>query len=339
MKIIRKNLKEGKIRIYVDNMEDLWYLHNVIEPDDVVYGLSYRSKEVKGDRLREKKPEKITMWVGIMVETIEFHPFSNLLRVHGVIVRAPQDIGLYHTLTIEPGVEVVIEKEKWERYELDTLREGEKASKKARIIFVSIDDEEATIALMRSYGIEKIAGIGSGKSGKQYKKSPWMKEFFGKIESEIRRQMGDSKKELVIVGPGFVKDHFVSFLNGKYEAIVESVSQEGLTGIKEAIKRGVVKRVESDIRVVEEYQKIEKLLSLMAKGSGCAIGETEVKKALDLGAAEEFFIINKLIHKNEAVIKKAYEKNCKVTIISAEHDGGKILKNLGGMAAMLRFNF
>ena len=339
MKIIRKNLKEGKIRIYVDNMEDLWYLHNVIEPDDVVYGLSYRSKEVKGDRLREKKPEKITMWMGIMVETFEFHPFSNLLRVHGVIVRAPQDIGLYHTLTIEPGVEVVIEKEKWERYELDILREGEKASKKARIIFVSIDDEEATIALMRSYGIEKIAGIGSGKSGKQYKKSPWMKEFFGKIESEIRRQMSDSKKELVIVGPGFVKDHFVSFLNGKYKAILESVSQEGLTGIKEAIKRGLVRRVESDMRVVEECQKIEKLLSLMAKGSGCAIGEEEVKKALDLGAAEELFIINKLIHKNEAVIKKAYEKGCRVTIISTEHDGGKILKNLGGMAAMLRFNF
>ena len=339
MKIIGKNLKEGMIRIYTDNMEDLWYLHNVIEQNDIVYALSRRSKELKSDKLREKKAEKITMWVGVRVEIQEFHPFSNLLRIHGVIVRAPQDIGLYHTLTIEPGIKVTIQKERWERYELDILGEGEKASKKARIIFVSIDDEGATIGLMRSYGIEKIADIRSGKSGKQYKKSPWMKEFFGKIESEVKRQMSDSKKELVIVGPGFVKDHFVSFLNGKYEAIVESVSQEGLTGIKEAIKRGVVKRVESDMRVVEECQKIEKLLSLMAKGSGCAIGETEVKKALDMGAAEELFIINKLIHKNEAVIKKAYEKNCRVTIISTEHDGGKILKNLGGMAAMLRFNF
>ena len=339
MKIIGKNLKEGTIRIYTDNMEDLWYLHNVIEPNDIVYALSRRSKELKSDKLREKKAEKITMWVGVKVEIQEFHPFSNLLRIHGVIVRAPQDIGLYHTLTIEPGTKVAIQKERWERYELDILEEGERASRKARIIFVSIDDEGATIGLMRSYGIERIADIRSGKSGKQYKQKLWMKEFFGKIAGELGRQMSDNKKELVIAGPGFVKDDFISFLNGKYKVVVENVSQGGLTGIKESIKKGIIKQVEGDMRVVEESQKIEKLLSLMAKGSGCAIGETEVIKALEIGAIEELFIINKLIHEKEKIMKKSYAKNCKITIISTEHDGGKILKNLGGMAAVLRFNF
>ena len=38
MQIINKQLKQGKIKLGVDSLDDLWYLSQIIEPGDQVEG-------------------------------------------------------------------------------------------------------------------------------------------------------------------------------------------------------------------------------------------------------------------------------------------------------------
>jgi protein pelota len=335
MRILHKELKYGRIKVYIDTMDDLWYLKNVLVRGDMVRMLSFRTRESAQEKLREKKSEKVPMMITLVVEDVEFHPFSNYLRIKGRIVEASEAIGEYHTFTVEPGSEITMIKSAWETHELGLLSEAEESSRRSRLLIVSIDDEEATLAVVRAYGIEKISAISSGRSGKQYAdKSNWQKEFFGKVAAEVERNLVEGVK-LAIAGPGFIKDLFSEFL-GK-NAIIESTSDEGMNGVKEAIKKGVVKRADSEIRVAEEYELVDELLRrLSGQPELCALGQ-EAERALRAGAAETLLLLDEEMHKREELLRLARDTSCSVRIISSEHEAGKTLRGFGGVAALLRF--
>jgi protein pelota len=342
LRILHKDLRYGEIKVYVNTMDDLWYLKNVIRYGESVKMLSFRSKGETSDKLREKKSEKVPMMITISVESIEFHPFSNYLRLRGRITDASEAIGEYHTLTVQPGTELTIIKETWSESELTLLREAEESSKRAKLLIVSIDDEEATLAVVRSYGIEKLAAISSNRSGKQYaEKSNWQREFFGSVAAEVQRRMEESTK-LAIVGPGFIKDSFVEFLKDEFHrerVIVESTSDEGMNGVKEAIKKGVLKRAESELRVAEEYELVDELLNMLRKDSAFSALGDEVKKALEAGAAEKLLVLDEKLYDSTELIELARKTGCRVYIISSEHEAGVTLRSFGGVAALLRFKF
>lgn len=336
MRVLHKDLRYGRIRVYVDSMDDLWYLKNVIRCGESVKMLSFRSKEEASDKLREKKSEKVPMMLTISVESIEFHPFSNYLRLRGRITDGPEALGEYHTLTVQPGTELTIIKESWSESELTLLREAEESSKRAKLLIVSIDDEEATLAVVRSYGIEKLATISSNRSGKQYaEKSSWQREFFGSVAAEVQRRMEESTK-LAVVGPGFIKDSFVEFLS-RERVIVESTSDEGMNGVKEAIKKGVLKRADSELRVAEEYELMDELLNMLRKDSALSALGDEVKRALEAGAAEKLLVLDEKLHDSTELIELARKTGCRVYVISSEHEAGVTLRSFGGVAALLRF--
>jgi len=337
LRIINKDLRYGRIRMYVDTMDDLWYLKNVIRESDQVRMLSFRSREEASDRLREKKSEKVPMLITIEVESVEFHPFSNYLRIKGRITEAPEAVGEYHTLTVQPGSDLTIIKE-WQDSELSLIKEAEESSRRAKLIIVSIDDEEATIALVRAYGIERLANISSGRSGKQYESREWQREFFGEVAAEVGRKMEEGTR-LAVVGPGFVKDSFADFLKGKGTegVLLDNTSDEGMNGVVEAIKKGVLKRAESEVRVAEEYALIDELLSLLRRDPEmCALGDNAIK-ALELGAAETLLILDERLRDSRDALELAKKTGCRVRIISSEHDAGVTLRSFGGIAAMLRY--
>src|SRR5512136_2215019 len=101
MKVIFKDLKHGEIKLLPENLDDIWHLYNIIEIDDLVKAVTFRTTEDdKDDKIRSKKSEKKPMKLGITVSEVKFHEFSDRLRIHGTIVEGLQDLGAYHTLNI-----------------------------------------------------------------------------------------------------------------------------------------------------------------------------------------------------------------------------------------------
>lgn len=344
MRVIHQDRKTKKIKLMTESIDDLWHLSNLIDENDLVYSLTHRREEVKKDKIRAERAEKKTMFLGIRVEKVEFHEFSDRLRIHGIIEDGPQDLGSYHTLNISNGDKITIMRD-WKSHDLDRIKEAVDASKTQIVTFLSIDDENAVIALLRQYGIQHIATILSHASGKLYKvKKDKQNDYFIQILEKIQ-QVKEEDSPLIIIGPGFVKDEFYKFgrnANSKLfsKCIIENTGQSGMTAIQEALKRKIVSKIVEKCRIEFETQLVEEVLSNIAKGKLVAYGYDEVEKVLDLGAVERLLITTDLVRtgKGQYYLRKSKRSGAKITIISNLHEAGKKLESFGGVACLLRFD-
>ena len=48
VKIIHKDLKHGMVKLRIDSAEDSWYLSSIIEPDDLLSGMTERKIKIGG---------------------------------------------------------------------------------------------------------------------------------------------------------------------------------------------------------------------------------------------------------------------------------------------------
>ena len=345
MKLIYKDLQHGEIKLMPENLDDIWHLYNLIEKDDLVRSITYRSIEQKDDKIRSKKSEKKKLKLGIEVKEIEFHEFSDRLRIHGIIKEGPQDLGSFHTLNIsaEKMDKISIIKKEWKYYHINRIEEAVKNRNQDILTFVSLDEETATIAALRQSGIQLIAEIKSNHTGKMYESIDRTNEYYGNILSIIKINNTENSP-LVIVGPGFVKEHFVKFLNEKIndmksEILVRGTGNSGLNGIQEAIKSGIIDRITKENRVVFETQMIEKLFEEIKKDGLIAFGEDKVYECLKNGAVDRFLLTDSMVRtkKGEEMLNLSKQNNSNFTIINTIHEAGKKLEAIGGFAAFLRF--
>lgn len=334
MKILYQDMKKGKVKILIQHMDDCWHLYNILEKGDLVSAFTYRTKREKDDKLRARKGEKEGMYITIEVQNVSFQKFSDRLRIHGIIVEAPQDIGAHHTLYGEPGKELTICKE-WKRHHIARLNEAVKESSQPMVAILSMDEDKATIAIIHQYGVEEIATIESGREGKLYESKSDEKEYYGNIFSKIKNM----DIPLVIVGPGFAKEHFASFIKDKgiKDYIMEGTGHAGMVGVHEALKRGIVERVAEELRMSREIKLVEEMLQKISKNDLVAYGKNEVEKAVDMGAVKEILITHEMVREEEEILERAEQMRAKVHVISAFHEGGEKLASLGGIAAFLRY--
>jgi protein pelota len=358
VRILGKDPKAKAYKLMLDNLDDLWHLYNLLEKHDLVSGVTYRRLDKAEDKLRPEKTEKKRVWLTVEVETVEFHEFSNRLRVLGPIARGPDELGLksFHTLNFTAGDQLELEKpESWRSHQVEQLKAAVDATKQPKVTIIAIEDDNAVLAQLHQYGIRKVASIQAQGMGKFYsgsttskpskKVSDSKKDFFNDIMLQLQ-QARTEDTPLIIIGPGFTKDEFVKFckdknLPGCERILLETTGQAGMVGVQEAIKRGVVKRLVEDSRVSFETELVEKVLEEISKSGAVSYGLQEITDAVDAGAVESLLVIDHMLReKNELVeelLKQTEENGGKVIIISSVHDAGKQLEALGGMAALLRY--
>ncbi|EEB73003.1 mRNA surveillance protein pelota [Thermococcus sp. AM4] len=354
MQILEEKPKEGIVKVKAETLDDLWHLYHVIDPGDIVYAKTLRKQAQRADALRAEKVEVIPVYLGVKAEKINFHKFANQVRVTGPIVYASREdvpLGKYHTITIEEGTVVTIQKPRWKEHHIERLKEAIEASKRAKVMIVVIDEGEADIALVREYGVEMVASIRRNLGGKRYNtdRESEEKRFFHDLAKTMAELMEREKIEKAIVaGPGFVKEDFHKFLRENYpelakKVVIEDTSVTGRTGIYEVIKRGTVDRVYHENRVAKEVQLVEKVLENIARNNGLATyGLREVEEAVNYGAVETLLVLDELLkgdlrEKVEELMDAVRYSRGEVVIVSSEHEGGEKLKALGGLAALLRF--
>ena len=325
MKIEEREKNEIKIR--VDNIDDLWYLKMILKPGDYVYGTVYR-KEDKGEDMTRAKKERRKLRVKIQVERVEFQEFSDRLRIIGKIVGGDENyMGLYQAINVGVGDEISVVKE-WNDEEIQLLKEAVENSERPEIYFLGLEHGLATIAILRSYGIQEIATI--------RKRGDEDEEFFGEVLSALKNVWKD-EKPLIILGPGFYKENFVKFAGDELKNyIVVQASHGDMRGIHEVLKSSANKLIERT-RIAKEEKLVDALLEEIKKDGLYAYGVEEVKKCLENGAVKILLVSDRKYREYESLIKLGKETRAEVHIISTSHEKGKILEHLGGIAAILRF--
>jgi protein pelota len=345
MKIIHKDLDHNTIKTVPETLDDIWHLSNIIQPDDLVKALTFRTDDQATDKIRTKKASKKKMKLGIRVDQVKFHEFSDRLRIHGIIEEGPQDLGSHHTfnVTADNRDVLTIIKETWKPHELQRLDEAVKQTSESIVLFVSLDNDEATIAVLRQSGIQWIANVESHQSGKQYQSENMEKQYFGDIIKIISEKMTE-QTTLVVVGPGFTKDHLAAYGKERHpllfdQCLLYATGNAEMNGIHEAMKSGVVEHIAKENRVVKETRIVDKVFSEIKKNGLVAYGFEDVKQAIDAGAVDQLVIADSTVrtNKGDMLLQKADEIQSDFIIINTMHDAGKKLEGLGGIAALLRF--
>ncbi len=345
MRILYKDIKNGVVKVLPENIDDLWHLYYIIEKGDLVKSLTFRTAEQDNNKIRSKKIEKKPMLLSIKVEDVDFHQFSDILRIHGIIKEGPQDLGSYHTINVRIGEhrDITIIKDRWKIGQLSRLEEAVESTERSNIIFVSIDDDEAVVGTIRNSGIQIQAEVFSNRPGKMYQSYYNERSYFGEILS-VLREIKETDIPILIVGPGFTKDRFLSF--GKdmepnlfKRVFLHGTGSNGLNGVYEAMKSGAANKINTNNRILTETNLIEKIMEEIAKNGLVAYGIYEVKSALEKGAVEHLIILDKLARTDEGekMLSMARYQKSHFSIINSLGDAGKRLEGLGEVAALLRF--
>ena len=350
MKIIEEDEKNGIVEVFPETLDDLWHLSHIVEVgDNASSKTTRRIQDTTGDKTRGDRGIKKTFYLGLDVQNIEFHLFTGKLRLTGVITRGPEDLvplGSHHTLEVKLNTALTIKKDRWPKWAINRLNQAIEASKKLSAIIVVLEDDTATLGLMRQFGIEYYGPIKGSVSGKRIVDKNRQKnitEFYEKVIDSITKF--DSIQNIVIAGPGFVKNDFYDYLKDKHSdlakiSIVESTGAGGRNGIAEVLKKGTVEKLTSENRVAQEMAAMENLLTEIGKNSSkVAYGIKETKHAVNLGAVSQLLVLDTQVPKDDMGETMDMVENMKgeVLVISSQHDGGKQLESLGGVAALLRY--
>ena len=338
------------MKLLVENGDDLWHLRHLIQPGDLVSAVTWRRDERSTDMVRAEKVERRRMYLGVEVEEVEYADFFDRLRVLGVIREGPDDIprGVHHTLNVEDGDDVKIQKVRWRGFELERIDEAVRATRRPAVIIVCIDDETAVFAAIRQIGVEKLSEIPGPGSMKGADKPPkGIKEaWFQDLTEELAR-VGAGDLPLIVVGPGFTRTEFLDHVRSARSDLVarsttEGTGQAGLTGVQEAIRRGMVSRVVEGARVELETEMVEEVLASIGRGDNMVTyGPNEVRAAVKAGATETLLVADDVVREGPVVklLDEAEQLGTRVIVVSTSHDAGERLSRLGGLAALHRYPF
>jgi len=331
------------MKVQIETEDDIWHLYNVLETGDLVTASTTRREEKAADKLRAERAEKKRMTLGIRTEKTEFSELDLRLKILGTIEDGPQDIGQHHTLIMELGETLSIRKEKWRDSQTERLRRAVFDSAKPRIVFVSLDQDDAAIGILRQFGLKEAATIRSMRSGKQYEEKEHTDNYHSEIVSKLKG-IADSSMPIVVLGPGFEKESFAAYAKSADPALfskmhVYHTGQSGMAGINELMKKGMGAEVLRESRVGIEMEAVEKLMTEIGKDGLAAYGNAEIENAAASGAVETLLILDSKIreHDLDGLVRNVEGQKGNVIIVSEQHDAGRELGALGGMGAILRY--
>lgn len=352
MKLLLRDFKHNLVKLQPLNLDDLWYLSEIIEPNDLVSSKSIRKIKI-GDE-RKQSVVKKAVYIEIEVEKIDFSESSNSLRVSGKITKAPDDIpkGSYHTINIEEHSIIKLKKSVWLSYHKSRLEESLKNNQPS-ILICALDRKEVTFALLKSSGFDILTEF-EGEVPEKFIKEKQKESFFyneitKKLLSYVERY---NIEHLILASPAFFKEDLLkNILKEKPELkskiVLSTCHNLGKEGINEVIKRPELKEVLKQERISKESALIEELFINISKQNLVAYGFNEVKKAVEYGSVKKLLLTDSIIKRYrqeqkfqelESIIKNAESTKAEIFIISSKNDPGKKLDGIGGIACILRFN-
>ncbi len=352
MRIQSREQVEGgaeRVTLVPESLDDLWHLTYVLEPGDRVTGDTTRRIQRADDDLRDTGGEREHMTVTLDVEDVEFHKFANRLRVSGTIAESSREdqLGMHHTLNVEEREEITVEK-RWQPDQEERLADAVEATENPDVAIVTVEEGEAHVHTVAQYGVEEYASF-TGPTGKgEYARE--RSELFADVLGALSHLDVDA---IILAGPGFTKQDALNYFEDEASDLTEKMSMVdtsavGGRGVHEVLKRGAVEDVQAETRIAEEADLVDELMTRMKTGAKAAYGFDSVSEAAEFGAVETLLILDERLRKERTgdgewdgdandLVQSVEQQGGEVVVFSSEFQPGEQLRNLGGVAALLRY--
>ena len=348
MRLLHHDRTTGVLRVRLETPSDLWRLARLVRPGEVVGASTTRRDPEAPAEVPGAERTRRRVFLAVRLEQVEFHGFSQHVRLTGPIVEGPFDIGRHHTLDLTEGDDVVLHKPELSAAERALLEEGVSGRGESTIVIAAVDWGDSSVVRVRGRAIEPVADVRRTLSGKRFEGNQGEKDrvaYLEELRTVVERESAEATATIV-AGPGFLKEALARRLAETSPALaarlkVYPTSEGGRVGVDELLRSGRASEVLRASVAAEEAEIVEQLVRAVAGGTRAAVGPTEVAEAIDAGAVETLLVSDRLLHAPELApaLERSRSSRARLFVVRADDGPGKRLAGFGGIAAILRYDW
>ncbi|MDP6325097.1 MAG: hypothetical protein QF684_05995 [Candidatus Thalassarchaeaceae archaeon] len=341
-----KNIEDG-VRLRVQHEDDLWAIAQMVRSGCQVGMMGFRRDQSTGTQEtgRAKAADRKPMWIVLQAESTEFQPFTDNLRIHGIISEAPMDKGSHHTHAVSPRDEVEIS---WRggisESDRSLLAEAVQDSGRGRVAIAVVESDEILLFEIAQHGMRQVGDTftlrGGGK--REGKSTEIRNAFLAKVADQASKAIS-AEMPVVICGPGMAREQFETLLKGSgvgHRTLNIATSIGGRAAANEVMREGTADAVLGEFAMAKQVRLIEESLSRIATNGAVAYGRKELEEAVSQGAVESLVIEAGMLRSESFWADAASQVRAtggEVVQASADHDAGEQLMGLGGALGLLRW--
>jgi protein pelota len=352
MKILKREPTLWRLRI--ESEDDLWTLSHLARSGLHLGMLGERRDQTTSGEEggRAKVAERKKMWIRLSIVTTEYHPFSDLLRVHGIIDEAKFDVGLHHTHVIEVRDEVELTATTaFSPADHELLRQSGKAAQQVNIALAVVETDEIVLFYITPRGLKEGATWtmrGGGKRGDIKQSSSIAATFRANVIKAVRASLGESTP-LLLCGPGHARDALLNDFKASgdtrfFKSIATSMA--GRAGANELLRDGLAGDLLSEYAITKETTLLDEAWKRLSTNGAVAYGQQDLMRAMEEGAIETLLITANLLRSPDDLIGGVQwstwvgglsDIGAELVQCSSDHDAGQELVGMGGAIALLRY--
>eukprot|EP00173_Palmaria_palmata_P004882 Plantae.Rhodophyta-Palmaria_palmata.ctg7578.p1 GENE.Plantae.Rhodophyta-Palmaria_palmata.ctg7578~~Plantae.Rhodophyta-Palmaria_palmata.ctg7578.p1 ORF type:complete len:399 (-),score=87.87 Plantae.Rhodophyta-Palmaria_palmata.ctg7578:318-1421(-) len=346
-------------------MEDMWHAYNLLAVGDVVTGTTTR--KVKSDTATGgADSERKRLTLSLRVSSIAYDSLAAGLRVTGRNMKENPHVpaGAFHTIELAAFRAFSIAKTEWDSVYLERVATALNPRIDADVAAVILQEGLAHVLLVSRSLTLTLARVETSipKKGKSaiFGRDAATKKFFDCVYRAVETHVDMSGiKVLLVASPGFVKDEFYKhmmleasrrdargIIENKGKIVLCHASSGHKHALQEVLSKPELMSRLSDTKAVNEVRLMADFNAMLAKDENRAFyGPPHVFAAADSGAISTLLITDDLFRATDIATRKRYVKlvdsvkrdGGDVAIFSTQHVSGVRLRDMSGVAALLRF--
>jgi len=301
----------------------------------------------------------------IEVKSIEYDAAGDCIRFSGKNCEENQwvKMGAHHTLDIELNNKITLGKDRWDFMHLQSLDAATDVHKTADSAVVLIEAGTANFHLLTAVLAKDVHRVSISLPRKRVTTTGYDKavvRFFEQVYAGIRDHVSlDLVKCVVLAGPGFVKDDFLTWmmqratqagdtqiLQKKSVFVTAHASCVHRQALKELLADEQVQKSILNTKAAEHLKALESFYQMVKnEPDRVCYGPKQVREAVEKCAVSTLMVADSLFRNANVGTRRQYVEMTEsvkdagsiVHIFSSQHVSGQQLAQLSGIAAVLRF--
>lgn len=355
----------GGVCLQVEDKEDLFALDNLILEEDIVELVTVRNiKKSNESSLKAAKAEKKQLKLSIRVESVDFQPQDDSLRIKGKTTEQHPDcpLGSYHTAEVGIRTKLTVYKSEWDSHSFDIINKACSVEERAEVGAVVLEEGIAHICLITEYSTIIKTRVSIPIPKKQRGDTSRHDRSYARFikttaESAVRDLDLLGLKAVIIASPGFVGRDLLSaitlvidqtgqkpLMHCKSKFVVAHSSTGYMQGLTEVLRAPEIQKKLIDTKCSQDVAILDEFFSELNNDTDRAwYGPAECQRAVEMGAVKalllsdtKFSTVQDRKHFIElSDLVKAVGGD--VYIFSSHHESGQQLNELTGQAVILKY--
>ncbi|KAJ4287469.1 Translation factor pelota [Collariella sp. IMI 366227] len=363
--------EDAGVSLLIVEPEDMWHANNLISAGDVMHAPAFRKVNMATDT-GSVINKSVRINLSLKVKNTFFDPLASELKVSGTVVNENEwvAVGQHHTITLKyekADIKFTLWKSAgWDSVALHTLREALSEDRPEAIVAVVMHEGLANICLITDFRTivkQRVESSVPRKRAAAKDSAGGMANFYDKVLANLRQNVDFTMpRTLLLASPGFVAQDFRAYMQSEAartgdktlqriakDAVVVHSSTGHVHSLNEVLKSDQVKKTMADTRFTAETNLMDQFYDRLRKDDGKAwYGTKPVEKAMRRGrwGGEGVLLVNNEFFRSMDVatrkryvgmVDKVKEDGGEARILSSDHESGKRLEALGGIAAILTY--